>query len=239
MTARDSVGLSTQTDFTLSVNAAPATKTSLETTLISAIVSGVVGLGFFGLKVGLQYLADKKLKGDKDDYDIHVVGPVARAIAKRVKITGFMDNLSATTAEDFKSAVRTLLTEISLQKVNVRLAEMDMVERDALVNEIATQTKIHLVGKGTCCRLVTNFFKAEATADDLQKKAKAIAVSVAEAHVARFGKAEVEMRQLNPEPLLAPELGQQFVMGTPMAEASAWEDPEQAMRRMMAPKGIF
>ena len=160
-----------------------------------------------------------------------------------------MDNLSTTTAEDFKGAVRTLLTEISLQNINVQLGDMGVIERDALVNEIATQTKIHLIGKDKCCRAVMGFFKAEATADDLRDKAKAIAASVATNHAPRFGKTEIAMAQLKQEPLLAPELSQQngmrdeegntILMATPIAEAGAWEEPEQAMRSVVASRGMF
>ena len=211
VTAQDTFNLTTQTDFTLdAVQPAPAStaKTSLETTIISASVSGVVGLGFFAARLGIQYLADKRMKAGKDEYELEVINPIAKAIAKRVKVTGFMDSLSSTTAEDFKGAVRTLLTEIHLRGINIRIDKMSTVDRDALVNEIATQTKLHLRTEGGCGRLARSFFKAEVTPVDLRKNAVVIAEGVVKVHGARVGQNRVALAPLKQNPLLAPRVNQ-------------------------------
>ena len=92
------------------------------------------------------------------------------------------------------------VTEITLKGLDVRIDEMEVSRCDGIINEIATQTKHHLVGRSNCCRPVLGLFRAETTPDALRNKTDAIAGGVASVHEAEFGK--TEMVNLRENPLL-------------------------------------
>jgi hypothetical protein len=148
-----------------------------------------VGLGFLAAKIGLQYVANKKLK-EGNKHNKKVVAPIAGAIAKRVKILGPLDKVNTAAVDNFKEAVRTLITKLDAQGLNVQqiVGTMDdPVQRDALLNEIAMQTKLHLVGKRSGCAFFSNVCKAETSPGDLRGKVNEIAKKVAAMHKGRYG----------------------------------------------------
>ena len=174
--------LSAQSDFV--INANPDTSTSLsylQKTIISAAVSGGVGLSFYLFKLGLKRAADRKLldslKQNKDEFDDNVVRPIAEAISKRVKITGF-SGISENTLDEFKGAVRTLIAELEAREIEIHLEKLEPSKRDALINEIATQTKLYLKQKRSYGRALCSFLTAEATPEDIRKAAPEIAQKI-------------------------------------------------------------
>ena len=123
VTASDPEGLSTVGEFSLTVlGPSAASNNSLTTAIASSVVSGTIGLFFLFLKIGLQRAASKKLEealGENGEYEQKVVRPVARAIAHRLKITGFMGYTTNREMLAFKDAVRTLLTYLAEHGVNL------------------------------------------------------------------------------------------------------------------------
>ena len=186
VTAQDTQGLVKTTDFTLTVSAAPVNTgySTVQKAIIGAVVSGTIGIFFAVLQGCLKRAANKKLLQalgeDTDDYDQKVVRPVAKEIARQIKITGFMNHTTNTEMARFKSAVRKILFELSHHGVDLNFKDMKADKRDGLINEIAQQTrKIVLPDKGCChCTGLTSFFKAQATPDDIEKAALAIAAAV-------------------------------------------------------------
>ncbi len=159
------------------VNEAPPTPTpmggdsgysTVQKAIISAVISGGFGIGFALIQICLKRLSNRKLLQvlgeDKDDYDLKVVRPVAKEIAGRIKITGFLNATTNTRMRSFKSAVRSLLSELSAKGVNVHLNEdggsgqrrVDQRNRqpDLPLGEIKTAW-LHGVLSGICCLFQT------------------------------------------------------------------------------------
>ena len=227
--------LSAQSDFI--INATPNTTTSLsylQKTIISAAVSGGVGLSFYLLKLALKRAADRKLldslKQNKDDFDVNVVRPIAEAISKRVKITGF-SGISENTLDEFKGAVRTLIAELESRGVEIHLEKLEPSKRDALINEIATQTKLYLKDKRSYGKALCSFLTAEASPEDIRKAAPAIAEQIVSVIEARQG-ANVVMRGLvleeqKPKKVVGAHTGSaSYVEMEDMSDAEAMEIPE-------------
>ncbi len=162
---------------------------TVQKAIISAVISGGFGIGFALIQICLKRLSNRKLLQvlgeDKDDYDLKVVRPVAKEIAGRIKITGFLNATTNTRMRSFKSAVRSLLSELSAKGVNVHLNEMQASERDALINEIGNQTyrwvKSKRRGCAACCPGFSSFFKPQIVPEALQDAAGEIANNVASA----------------------------------------------------------
>ncbi len=187
VTASDPEGLSTVGEFSLTVlGPSAASNNSLTTAIASSVVSGTIGLFFLLLKIGLQRAASKKLEealGENGEYEQKVVRPVARAIAHRLKITGFMGYTTNREMLAFKDAVRTLLAYLSERGVTLEDPHMSEIKRNQLINEIATQTKEHfLPSSRNCCtqsyQSFASFFKAEVTPYQISSAAAAIADKV-------------------------------------------------------------
>ena len=190
VTASDPEGLSTVSEFSLTVLAPSAAgNNSLTTTIASSVVSGTIGLFFFILKVCLNRAASKKLEsalGEGHEYEQKVVRPVAKAIAQRLKITGFMGGTTNREMLAFKDAVRTLLEVLTNHGVDLEFSKMSEIKRDNVINEIATQTKEYfLPSSRNCCtrsgQSFVSFFKAEVTPQQIRDAATAIAEAVIQA----------------------------------------------------------
>ncbi len=65
-----------------------------------------------------------------DQYDLTVVRPVAKEIARQIKITGFMNHTTTTQMVHFKSAVRSILFEMDKQGVDLNFTAMNAPVRD-------------------------------------------------------------------------------------------------------------
>ena len=201
VTAIDAEGLSVQTDVVINALSAPTTNTPyLQKALISAGVSGGVGVGFYLFKLCLKRAADKKLieslQHGQDDFDRDVVKPIAQAISRRVKITSF-SGISENTLEEFKGAVRTLIAELSQRGINFEFDKIKADKRDELINEIATQTRLYLSEKRSCGKALCSFFGAEASPEDIRKAAPNIAQRIVDVIEHRQG-SQVVMTSLAP-----------------------------------------
>ena len=155
---------------------------TVQKAIISAVVSGGIGIGFALVQVCLKRVANRKLLqalGDNaDHYDLTVVRPVAKEIARQIKITGFMNHTTNTQMVHFKSAVRTILFELTQRGVTLNFTEMDPPVRDGLINEIARQTRRVVLSERGCCQGLVSFFKAQATPKEIEEAAPAIAEAV-------------------------------------------------------------
>jgi hypothetical protein len=190
VTATDPFNFTASTDFVVRALPAPTKDANLSKVIVGAVIPGAISLGFFCVKTALQYVAHKKLKEGRGEFDRKVVSPIAKAIADRVKVLGPFAKTNTQAVEDFKGAVRSLIAEIETRGINVNAivdTPDDPAQRDALINEIATQTKFHLVGKSSCCTSVSSFFKAATSPADLRQKVSIIADSVATVHSRRYG----------------------------------------------------
>ena len=187
VTAINLAGLATPTDFTLQVSPAAGSSdsTSLQKTIAAAVVSGTIGVLFAVLQICLKRAANQKLRralgDDQDAYDVNVVRPVAKEIARRLKITGFMNYTTNTEMAHYKAAVRTLLSALDQRGVNLELADMKDVQRDTLINTIARETQRYFIPKPHCCTNTLAFFKAQLTPRQLEEAAPVIAEAVIKA----------------------------------------------------------
>lgn len=186
VTAVNPAGLSTTTDFTLTVSpGASSENSSLQKTIAAAVVSGVIGLGFAVLQICLKRAASQKLQqalsDEKNTYDLEVVRPVGQEIVRRIKITGFMNYTTTSEMNHFKGAVRSILAELERRGVDLNFKEMSSAKRDGLINEIARQTQKIVLPDTACCARCSSFFKAQATPKEIEKAAPAIAEAVVQA----------------------------------------------------------
>ncbi len=190
VTATDPEGLSTEGEFSLTVlNQSSGGNNSLTTTIASSVVSGTIGLFFLLLKICLQRAANKKLDealGDTGDYEQKVVRPLGRAIAQRLKITGFMGHTTNREMRAFKDAVGTLLGCLLERGINLEDSQLNESRRAYLINEIAVQTKEYFLpsNRHCCrksCRSAVSFFTSEVTPHQITTAAAAIAEAVVQA----------------------------------------------------------
>ena len=156
--------------------------TTIQKAIISAVVSGTIGILFAVVQICLKRAANKKLLqalGEgSDDYELKVVRPVAKEIARQIKITGFMNHTTNTKMVHFKSAVRSILFELDKHGVDLNFADMKAPARDGLINEIARQTRNIVLKDKSCCNGCSSFFKAQATPKEIEEAAPAIAEAV-------------------------------------------------------------
>ncbi|MBS0350630.1 MAG: FG-GAP repeat protein [Proteobacteria bacterium] len=158
--------------------------TTVQKAVISAVISGTIGILFAVVQACLKRAANKKLLqalGDStEEYDLKVIRPVAKEIARQIKITGFMNHTTNTRMAHFKSAVRKILFELTKRGVNLNFAEMNPSIRDGIINEIALQTRRIVLSDKNCCRGCVSFFKAQATPEEIAQDASLIAEAVAQ-----------------------------------------------------------
>ena len=203
VSAQDPEGLSTTTDFTINVISASAGSgfTTWEKTILGALISGGIGIGFAVAQICLKRMANKKLlqvlgEGDSK-YDQEVVRPVAKEIAQRLKITRFMNATTNKELMAFKSAVRSLLSALSDKGVDLNFSEMKDVERDKTINEIGNQTyrwvKANQRGCAARCPGLHAFFKPQLQPEELRGAAEEIADQVASALRVKKSRAEVRL----------------------------------------------
>ena len=162
---------------------------TVEKAIIGAVISGTIGIFFAVLQGCLKRASNKKLLQalgeDADPYDLNVVRPVAKEIAQRIKITGFMNATTNTEMMSFKSAVRSLLSALDQRGMGLNFAGMEPVKKDALINEIGRQVerwvKEHRRGCTAYCPGLTAFFKPQLNPDNLVDAAGEIADKIVQA----------------------------------------------------------
>jgi hypothetical protein len=191
VSARDPVGLAVSGDFTIHVSSAASLESGLSTlqkTIMAALISGGIGIGFAVVQACLKRAANRKLLhalGVGDDYDRNVVTPIARDIARRIKITGFLNSTTNKQMMGFKSAVRSLLSALDQRGVDLNLSQMTDVKRDAVINEIGRQVehwvREHRQGCAAYCPGLTTFFKPQLNPDSLADAASEIANKIVQA----------------------------------------------------------
>ncbi len=190
VTATDPEGLSTEGEFSLTVlGQSSGGNSSLTTAIASSVASGTIGLFFLLLKICLQRAANRKLDqalGETGDYEQKAVRPLGRAIAQRLKITGFMGHTTNREMLAFKDAVRTLLGCLLERGINLEDPQLSESRRAYLINEIAVQTKEYFLpsSRHCCrksCRSVVSFFTSEVTPHQITTAAAAIADAVVQA----------------------------------------------------------
>ena len=119
---------------------------TVQKAIIGAVVSGTIGIFFAVFQVCLKRAANKKLLqalGEgTDEYDLTVVRPVAKEIAQRIKITGFLNATTNREMMSFKGAVRSLLSALDATGVDLNFAEMKLPEKDEVINEIGNQVEL-------------------------------------------------------------------------------------------------
>jgi hypothetical protein len=188
VTAQDPEGLSTTTDFTITVDSPSSGSgfTTWQKTILGALLSGGIGIGFALAQICLKRIANKKLlqvlgEGDSQ-YDQDVVRPVMKELAQRIKITRFMNATTNKELMAFKSAVRSLLAALSMKGVNLNFTDMTPEKKDAVINEIGNQTyrwmRANQQGCGARCPGLQAFFKPQLRAEELQDAADEIADQV-------------------------------------------------------------
>lgn len=188
VTAQDPQGLSATTDVTINVSEpTPASGlSSWQRTIIGALISGGIGIGFVVAQICLKRIANKKLLqvlGEGEDkYDQEVVRPVAKEIAQRLKITRFMNAITNKELMAFKSAVRSLLSALERREVDLNFSKMKESKRDEVINEVGNQTyrwmKANQKGCAKSCPGLHSFFKPQLRPEVLQEAAEDIAEQV-------------------------------------------------------------
>lgn len=185
VTAQDPSGLTTSTDFTLNVIAAPgnassSTYSTVEKAIIGAVVSGTIGIFFAIVQVCLKRASNKKLADalgeSKEAYEEEVLQPVAREIARQIKITGFMNYTTSTDMAQFKSAVGIILSQLAQQGVDLNFKEMNRAVRRGVIGTIAGETRRIVLSNKGCC---SSLFKPRVTSQELINAAPNIALAVA------------------------------------------------------------
>ncbi|MBS0351286.1 MAG: hypothetical protein JSR33_08900, partial [Proteobacteria bacterium] len=170
-------------------------------TVIGALISGGIGIGFALVLICMKRLANKKLlqvlgQGDTA-YERDVVRPVMKEIAQRIKITHFMNATTNKELTAFKSAVRSLLSALGRRQVDLNFSEMKESKRDEIINEIGNQTygwmKAKQRGCGKSCPGLHAFFKPQLTPEGLQNGAEEIADQVVEALRTMTHRAQVSL----------------------------------------------
>lgn len=160
--------------------------------IIGATVSGGIGLFFLGLKLYLTRRAakslQKALEGDASDtekqlatYHKEVIRPIANKVFGLISTSGFLGYRSEQETMAYIAAIEAIVTRLGDLGVDLNLKEMGASKQNALINEIARQTRKHVVKSSSFCSTTTVllFFKAEATPQQIEEQAGAIAAAVA------------------------------------------------------------
>jgi hypothetical protein len=156
--------------------------------IIGATVSGAIGLLFLVLKLYLTHRATKNLQqllaGEESDtekkqaaFHKEVIRPIANKIFDRIKTSSFLGYRSDQDTRAYISAIETLISQLKNQDVDLHIVAMNAAAQNELLNEIAKQTRKMTVSSRRCSTVIS-FFKPEATPQQIEDKADAIAIAV-------------------------------------------------------------
>ncbi|MBS0349802.1 MAG: FG-GAP repeat protein, partial [Proteobacteria bacterium] len=170
-------------------------------TVIGAMISGGIGIGFALLQICMKRLANKKLMqvlGQADtEYERQVVRPVMKEIAQRIKITHFMNAITNKELMAFKSAVRSLLSALERRQVDLNFSEMKESKKDQLINEIGNEVYRWMKTKERGCRKfcpgLHAFFKPQMTSEGLQDAVEEIADQITQTLRTKTHRAQVSL----------------------------------------------
>ena len=174
------------------VNFSPSTtaiaeNNTVRNAIIGAVVSGVIGLGFFGFQLWVKHKAHQRLEkatteGEgvgKQQADFHknVIRPIAKSILARIQIAGFMGYVSDKTMHDAISAISGLVHELEKRKVVVDLQTLSSAQQRRLLDTIARQVQQQLVPDRVCCS-PSRLFCPEVTPSQIEENIIPIAAAV-------------------------------------------------------------
>ena len=167
-----------------------ATPNTVRNAIIGAVISGVVGFGFFACQLWVKRKAESYLERtaeEKDgvgkeqaDYYKNVLRPMAKKILSRIKLTGFLNYISENTLKDALNAVTILVHELEKQGVEVDLSKLRPIERNRLLDTVARKTRQILVPEVSCCSSAqfARLFCPEVTPMQIEENAVVIAQAV-------------------------------------------------------------
>jgi len=164
---------------------------TVRNSIIGGTTSGVVGLGFLGLKLCLTRAATqslyKTLEGKETDIEKEqlafrreVIQPIANMVFEQVGTTGLMGYRSEESTKKYVAAIENIIDKIAKLGVNLDMKSMTPVERNGLFKEVAKQTKKHTLQNGGCCtsKKACSFFSAAVSPEEIENKAADIAKAV-------------------------------------------------------------
>ena len=155
--------------------------------IIGAIISGVIGLGFFALKFWINHKARQRFEKasaegegvgkQQAEFNKNVIRPIAKAILAQIRITGFMGYVSDQTMNDAISAISALVHELEQQGVNINLSSLNGTQQHRLLDVIARQTRRVLIPDSMCCS-PSHLFCPEVTPTQIEDRVSKIAKAV-------------------------------------------------------------
>ncbi len=161
---------------------------AIKNTVITAAVSGIIGLLFFALRykhsLSLQRNARPTIDGEeKETYPDTLLLPIAREIFSRIKITGCLGYIGKRDYNEYIGAVSMIVAALETKEV-IQPNQWNSLPRprkQRIIDAIAMHTK-ELVGNNRCCsaRTFTSFYRAEATPKMIRDQAETIADAVQE-----------------------------------------------------------
>ena len=189
---------------------------TIKNTVITAAVSGGIGLLFFALKWYLNYKHQLHLQrtvrptidGEAQDlYPDILLMPIAREIFSRIKISGCLGYIGSEKYNEYVGAVSMIVAALETREVlhPNQWSIMARPQKQKIIDAIAMHTK-ELVGNNRCCstRTFTSFYKAEVTPRMIRNRVEEIADAVqetlserAEAKSSRRGSSPVRLTRVS------------------------------------------
>ncbi len=186
-----------------------STSTIVRNAIMGAVISGVMGFGFFVVQLCIRRRAEKYFEqatidaegAGKEQADFHknVIRPVTKRVLERVKIAGITGYVSQNTARDTVSAIIAIIHQLERQGVNMDLNKLKAVDQTHLVDLIARKTRHVLVPDVSCCSVtrLARFFCAETTPQKMEEKAAEIAAKVKAGWVGPTSRRQDDQKVLN------------------------------------------
>ncbi len=158
--------------------------------IIGAVISGVVGFGFFACQLWIKHKAASYLERATEEKDgigkeqaefyKNVLRPMAKRILERLKLSGLFGYVSDDTLKDALSAITILVHELQKQGIEVDLTKLKPIERTRLLDTVARKTRQILVPETKCCSSTwfSRLFCPEVTPTQIEEQAQNIAQAV-------------------------------------------------------------
>lgn len=159
--------------------------------IIGGTVSGGIGLLFFLAKIIMSRMAARNLKRilttgqtevEKQQIEFYkeITRPIAVKIFTLISTTGCFGYRTDKETRLYIAAIESIIGKLADLGIDLNFKEIDPAKRTALITEIAKQTKKLTVPDRSLCSLATigSFFKPDATPDQIDEQAEAIAIAV-------------------------------------------------------------
>lgn len=166
---------------------------TIRNAIIGAGISGAIGFLFLATRLWLGRKAAQNLKsilegGEEDtekeqkDFNRKVMRLITNKIFERIKTTGCLGYRGDMDTRDYIAAIEKMVWKLDELRVDLNFDTMSALDRGALLNAIARETRRQTVPQRDWCRSkVTNFFCSEISPVQLEEKADAIAEAVKKA----------------------------------------------------------